>query len=731
MSKSKRTLISLATMGLLTLAANARAEPAKGDAFTTDFEGASLAQWSVKVANERFASAVKIEPIDGRKAYQLTGPAIAELEDKPNEARVQLETIDGDAALHVQGPIASIKENILGRVTAFREATVTRYEVLAALPKLRTDTFDLEVDIKGVGGVQFGGGFKVYIGKVGDIGTLMYQTPMQGVKRIGLRYLSLNKWNRLKVVCTPSFVRIYRAGSLVGNVVINRKQGWPKGVSKAPIALFGQDAYFDDLRVSAAPSPLDASIVVPALPQNVRPEAYAFPATADVTVQFDVLNYGSSEVQFSLAIDEFDKASRQDMGQQPVPARSANAKRLAFELGRMKPGLYQMHLAFSAGGETAGKLTWPLAVLRSMGGKKEDFVRPALPMAPYLKAMKYTRTRPPFYGNTYIYKVLDDLRYYGFTALVDGFMRNEHLDLCQRYGIAVWDRGRPRNHPVVLGALIGDEPTHDSMPGYVRDYEAARAGREDHSQLLLTNVIADASSSCVSNFFWDVIKPRHRFCRIYSGSGASSTLDNLRLVGKTISYPGQLLTTRNYGDTPYSIILPTFGGGTTAYYRDPTPAETKVMMHLSMAYGSKGLAFYSWQGHAGGKALVSGASLRPLDGKLVAAAEVLRKVRRHDRLIRSLEPEQRRVYCTSPWVEAVPLGDGKGAYIYAVNRNIRSKTSVELSWDPERRVARVTDLFAGQPLQVYQAPFEDDETSARARLNFLPGEGKLLAVEAR
>ena len=273
MSKSKRTLISLATMGLLTLAANARAEPAKGDAFTTDFEGASLAQWSVKVANERFASAVKIEPIDGRKAYQLTGPAIAELEDKPNEARVQLETIDGDAALHVQGPIASIKENILGRVTAFREATVTRYEVLAALPKLRTDTFDLEVDIKGVGGVQFGGGFKVYIGKVGDIGTLMYQTPMQGVKRIGLRYLSLNKWNRLKVVCTPSFVRIYRAGSLVGNVVINRKQGWPKGVSKAPIALFGQDAYFDDLRVSAAPSPLDASIVVPALPQNVRPEA--------------------------------------------------------------------------------------------------------------------------------------------------------------------------------------------------------------------------------------------------------------------------------------------------------------------------------------------------------------------------------------------------------------------------------------------------------------------------
>ena len=134
-------------------------------------------------------------------------------------------------------------------------------------------------------------------------------------------------------------------------------------------------------------------------------------------------------------------------------------------------------------------------------------------MAPYLKAMKYTRTRQPFYGNTFIYKVLDDLRYYGFNALVDGFMRNEHLDLCQRYGIAVWDRGRPRNHPVVLGALIGDEPTRKSMSGYVRDYKAAREARQDPDQLLLTNVIADGSLSCISNFFWDVIQPRHRFCR--------------------------------------------------------------------------------------------------------------------------------------------------------------------------------------------------------------------------
>jgi hypothetical protein len=515
MIRIRRTLIILVATGLWGAAQKAwgQAKPSKRGVFKADFEAKDLALWTVKVADKRNAGTVKIETVDGGKAFKLTGPALEKLEGKPNETRVQIEEIGGDSALRVRGPVFKIQENKMGRTNTFREDTIYRHSILSVLPMPPTDTFDLEVEIRGVGGIQFGGGFKVYIGQVGDIGNLMYQVPMQGARRIGLRYLSLNKWNRLKVVCTPSFVRIYREESLVGNIVIDRKQNWPQGVAKGPIALVGEDAYFDDLKVFGAPSPLDASIVVPALPDNVQPEAYAFSAAADVTVQFAALNYGASEVQLTLAIDEFDKDSRRDFGHKPVPAGSSTARRLAFELGRMKPGLYQMHLAFSAAGKTAGKLTWPLAVLRSMGGKKEDFVRPALPMAPYLKAMKYTRTRQPFYGNTFIYKVLDDLRYYGFNALVDGFMRNEHLDLCQRYGIAVWDRGRPRNHPVVLGALIGDEPTRKSMSGYVRDYKAAREARQDPDQLLLTNVIADGSLSCISNFFWDVIQPRHRFCR--------------------------------------------------------------------------------------------------------------------------------------------------------------------------------------------------------------------------
>ena len=735
MNGSRRMLPALVLAGVWAAAQLplTQAEPADASTFTADFEAGSLARWSVKVADKRSAKAVKIEAVDDGKAFQLTGPAIPELEGKPNQARVQTEEIDGDAALHIKGPVSRIQEHKLNRANKFREDTIHRYPPLVALPGFMTDTFVLEFDIKGAGGIQFGRGHKVYIGQVGDIGKLMYQAPLQGVQRIGHRFLTLSRWNRLKVVCTPSFVRIYREGSLIGNIVIDREQPWPRGVTKGPVALFAQDAWFDDLRASVAPSPLDASIAVPDLPEGVKPGAYAFPADADVTVHFGVLNYGGSGVQFSLAIDEFSEDSRRDLGAKPVPARSSTPKRVAFELGRMKPGFYQMHLAFSEGDKTAGKLVWPLAILRSMGGKKEDFVRPALTTAPYLAAMKYCRRRQPFYGSTYIYKILDDLRYYGFTAFVEcgRSFREEHLDLCQRYGIAVWDRGSPRNHPVVLGALIGDEPSHNSMPGYIRDYAAVRAAREDPSQLLLTNVIVDAATSCFNNFFWDVIKPRHRFCRIYSCTGSTTTRDNLRLVGKCVSYPGQLKSTQNYGSTPYSIIIPSFGdGGTKAYYRDPTAAELKVMMHLSLAYGAKGLYFYTWQS-MGSSSYVDAFSLRPLDGKLAAAAEELRKIRPHGKLIRSLEPDARRVYSSIPWVEAVPMRSGADTYVYVVNRNIRSQNRAELYWDPERQVSRVHDIYADQSLGVFQAPFEGEEQSNRVRLGLLPGEGKLLKVTAR
>ena len=699
-----------------------------------DFEKGTLADWSVEVEDERSAKVIKVEVIDEGKAYHLTGPAVTDLEGKPNEARVQIEEVDGDAALHIQGPVSKVQKYILHGTKTWRDDTIHRHPILAVLPGFQTDTFVLELGLKGAGGVTFGGGFRVYIGQVGDIGELMYQAPLQSVRRIGTRYLTLSKWNRLKVVCTPSFIRVYREGALIGNIVIDTKQSWPaRGVEKGPVALFGQDAYFDDLRASVAPSPLEASVVVPDLPEGVEPKAYAFLAAEDVTVHFGVLNYGASAVQFSLAIDEFNKASRRDLGRKSVPAGSSTPKRLAFELGRMKPGFYQMHLAFSAGGKTSGRQVWPLAVLRSMGGKKEDFVQPVLPMGPYLASMKYCRTRPPFYGNTYIRKIFDDLSHFGFNMLVEcgRSLSEANLDLCQRYGIAVWDRGKPRNHPIVLGGLIGDEPRSDRMGQYVKAYKEARAERENPDQLLLTNVVADRSLSCFGNFFWDVIQPRHRLCRIYSCTGSTTTLDNLRLVGKSVSYPGQLKNIQNYlGNTPYSMLIPTFGGGTKAFYRDPTPAEVKVMMHMSLAYGAKGLFFYTWQSQ-GGEAFVDTYSLRPLDGKLPAAAEELRKIRPHTKLVRSLEPDSRRVYSTSPWVEAVPLRSGKGAYVYVVNRNVRTKTRAELYWDPERQVTRVFDLYAGQALQVFQAPFEGDERSCRVRLGLLPGTGTLLEVTAK
>ena len=744
MDLATRTLLALTTLGAWAIPSDCLAEqqgPTSADEpLVLDFEQGDLAGWSVALADERSTKAVKIMAVDGGKAYQLTGRAIPGLEGKPNESRVQIEEVDGDGALHVQGPVTRIEKHELtfyNKQEKIHEDTLHRHVVKAVLPGFNTDTFVMQFDIKGTGGIEFGGGYRVFVRRVGDVGKLMWKTPLGRPDELSLRFMTLGKWNTLKVVCTPSFMRVYREDMLVGDIVLNARQSWPRGVQKAPVALCGEDVYFDDVEVSRSPAPLDACIVAPATPADVEPPAYAFPAGRAVTVSFDVLNYGSSEVQFGLAVNEFSKASERQMGAKPVAAGSGDPQRVTFELGPMDPGFHQMHLTFSHGGKTFGSQIWPLAVLRSMGGRKEDFVRPVLPVGPYLATMRYCRTREPFYGNTFIRKILDDLKYYGFTAFVEcGRSFSEaNLDLCAKYGIAVWDRGIPRDHPVVIGGLIGDEPSYDELDKYRKEYEAARAVRRE-DQYMLTNVVMDRALSCRNNFFWDALKPRFRFCRIYSCSGATTTRDNLRLIGKTITYPGQLTNVRSYGNTPYGMIIPTFGeGGPKAYYRDPTAAEAKVMTHMSLAYGAKGLFYYTWQSESvgDGGALVDPMGLRPLDGKLMGLTGEAFKVRDHARLIHSLQPDPRRVYCSTPWVEIVPLRSGNDKYLYVINRNVRSVTRADVYWDPERRIRNVREVFGDQAVRVFQAPFGGDESSSRVRVDLLPGEGQLLEVrtEAR
>ena len=57
MSRTRKALTSLVVIGLWIAAQDiwAQAKPVEGGTFTADFEAASLAQWSVEVADERSA----------------------------------------------------------------------------------------------------------------------------------------------------------------------------------------------------------------------------------------------------------------------------------------------------------------------------------------------------------------------------------------------------------------------------------------------------------------------------------------------------------------------------------------------------------------------------------------------------------------------------------------------------------------------------------------------------
>ena len=719
-------------LALAQLVILAHGNAAGEQAFVTGFEATKLGDWSISLSDESAAGAVKIEAMDGGEAFKLKGVEVPELEGKSNETMVRIDKKEGPAILRLQGPVSSTQKNYVRNTNQLIDITFHRHSLLAELPEIRADTFVLEVDIKGAGGIRFGGGHKVYIGKVGDIGRLMAQAPRQRERSIGRRFFTLDMLNRIKVICTPSFIRVYRENSQVAEILINPKQDWPRiGIQSGPIALFGRDVSFRNLRVSMVPSSLEASVVVSAPPENITPEAYAFSAEKDVTVDFGVLNYGGSTVQFGLALDEFSKVTRREVGTRQVPGASTAPKRLSFNLGRTRPGFYQMHLTFSADGKSSDTKTWPLAVLRSMGGRKEDFTRPLLTMAPYLGEMGYLRHRRPFYANTYVHKIADDLRHYGFNGAIGGMLKSEHLDLFQRYGLAVWDRGVPRNHPVVPGALIGDEAHPPQLKEYMEWYAASRKKRVDPTQLLITSQIGEGISQCVSDWFWDKVRSRMRYVRLFGTSGSSGVNDNLRISYGRMSYPGTLRNIRNYGGkTPFMINIPVYGGiGADAAYRSPTSAEVKVKMHLSAAYGARGFFFYSLQDKGDGPAaMVDKHALRPMDPKIVAVSAVARKLLAHDRLITSLEPEARRVYSTHPFVEVVALESGKKDYVYVVNRNVHSETDMELFWDPERKIARVDDLYAGESLPVFRAPFEKDGTSSRIRLALLPGEGKLLAI---
>ena len=579
----------------------------------------------------------------------------------------------------------------------------------------------------GYAGLQFRGQYRVFFRQKGFVNL---RDPRNASLGESLSGHDIEQYKDFKVVCAGPIIRIYVDGELV----LDSYDLEPAEGSMALIT-HAKHAFIDDYKISAHVPAEHYIMVVPRAPD----ECLVFPPGKDLMLGFTAANLSDSEKRIGLAV------TLKTWGDEPLTERLAHevtleaGKRKDVDLnaGKIPAGYHQMVLETTCAGKTMSVQQLPLAVQERGRG---EYQPPAIPVAVYWKyQVSYMKS---ICRNTYMHAAARNLKDNHINSVVAGvgFIR-EQADVLQEYGIATITRsGAHMDHPAVIGTLVSDEPKPEEIPKLKEDYAKIR-DRTDKP--ITTCMIGDAMGPHVVDA-WNELAPiggvralrwygikKHFYGvrRRLAYKGVPSFIEVLRLSQKS-------------GDTPYWMILPSFGGtDLQAYYCNPMPSEMKAMMHLSLAFGAQGLLFYTYQ--VEGKrwlALVDGTTLKPCDGKLAALAEVAEKIAPHAELIKSLKQTGWAPRCDSYAVEVLGLDndepdatteDGKlfrEQYLYAVN--LDPLETVECRLFHLDGKARVFDLFGGAELKV-----SDEEVELRpgvkyqtgvVRLTLGPGEGKLL-----
>ncbi len=226
---------------------------------------------------------------------------------------------------------------------------------------------------------------------------------------------------------------------------------------------------------------------------------------------------------------------------------------------------------------------------------------------------------------------------------------------------------------------------------------------------------------------WERAKPKIRTLRIHPFKGG--VYDLTRQPDGETPLAQALAMARSSFDTPWWAVLQAFGGDTPgADYNNPTPAQIRAQTHLALAYGAKGILYYSFQRDAGGQGMVDHVSLKPLDEKLKTVSELAALIASHADLIKSLKGGGLDVRCPSPFVEAVgQRGKDDKRYVYVVNKDTKNPVTTKLLlWADRWEWTSARDVFNGKGLEVKQ---RDKEGCLSVSLTLAPGEGQLLATD--
>lgn len=356
--------------------------------------------------------------------------------------------------------------------------------------------------------------------------------------------------------------------------------------------------------------------------------------------------------------------------------------------------------------------------------------KPTLPVGVYLK---YRLSTEPLYENTYLHAIANDLqKHYFNTAIEYGSFTEEQVEIFQSYGVSVLLRSHNRRfrklieHSAVIGCLVGDEPKLAQIDKYMERYDSLKSLVGDKP--ILTCMVGECvatSPDADPLLIWNKLQPSVRFLRFYPFRKASYNLLVRPVYKGFLPFESVLRIVQMANSTPYWIVLQSFGiEREDPYWRNPTPEEIRAMMHLSLAYGAKGIFFYTYQTEKEKwPAFVDQVSLQPEGAKFKTASQVARLIAEHAELLKSLSFGGIEVRVDNPVLSAVPLHNKNGNYIYAVNKDTVRKASFVLSFSYRTNLRSLEDIYEGKTL----SPLSGRESPAFS-LELDPGDGKLLRV---
>ncbi|MBM4084871.1 MAG: hypothetical protein FJ272_08795 [Planctomycetes bacterium] len=526
-------------------------------------------------------------------------------------------------------------------------------------------------------------------------------------------------YHELKVVCAGPLLHAFVDGAHVFSHTI------PPGEGR--IGLYshgGGEAFYDDLRIETRVAPEYYVLTEPTAPND----ALVFSPGDDVKLQFKVRNHSAAPQQVTVAasVKTWGDVAVKGPLSQTVTVRAQAEQTLEFRMGQIPAGFYKVDVQAHLGDKPISRAAdLPLAVQPPGAG---EFKAPKIPVAAYYK---YTNKTSPIYLNTYAHAAARSLRDHHFNAVVaDPSFTEQTITVFQSYGLATIARGSFLDHPGVIATLAHDEPKPDEVEKLKESY---RKLQETTDKPITTCMVGESMGLGVPGdpvLLWQQLKPQLRAFRWYGVKKSFyGPLHECQYKG-WLPLSSVLRIAEACSDTPYWFVVPSLGKTDhEAYYFRPSPADTKCMMHLALAYGADGLLFWAFQSHLNWPCFVDQASLAPLDGNYAAAADVAAKISPHADLLAALRVGGLDVRCTSPVVDARPMRDSRDqkVYVYVVNKDTRSPVSTRLLlWAERWALAAVRDVYSGKALEV-RPP--DEEGYLSVPLPLEPGEGQLLALE--